>query len=1102
MTFRLSSLHRLMAVGLFTCLSPQALAVEVQPTVNNTETLGYFRAPDLHQDTLVFTAEGDLWTRNLSEVKAKRLTSLPNQEVDASISPNGKWVAYSANYEGATEVYVIGIDGGQTKRVTFENSRVRVQGWTPSGEILYSTDNGAGPANHWSLRTVNPTTFVARDIPLADAIQGAVDDKGEYVYFVRFGLQMTGDNTKVYRGGAKGELWRYKLGSQQEAEPLSAHHQGSIHEPMIWQDRVYFVSDSSGNDNIWSMGFSGNDIRQHTQLQEWQVRGASMDNGRIVFQQGADIALYDIAKDTIAIQPTQLTSDFPYRKEHWVNTPLKYIDGAAIAPKGDKVVITARSHVAVAGTDKTRLVQIGDGKSRIREAIAGHEGKWVYGISDASGEQEVWRYAADGSDKAKQLTFNGKTLRMSLSLSPDGRYIAHDDYDGNVWLLDLKKSSNTKIITKGEGLGPYADINWSGDSGFIALTKAEIGHPRTQIVLYSVAEKRAETLTSDKYESFSPRFSADGEWLYFLSNREFNATPTSPWGDRNLGPMFDKRTQVFALALNKQARFAFQAPNELTLAQSEDKVDSDDKRVSVDWKGLSKRLWQVPVPSGNYSQLNVTPERLYLLDNPHGASVPALKVVKIDAHSPKLDTFAEDVADYGLSSDGAKLYIRKASDQGKQLLIVDAGDKIATDLSQSQVQTAQWQLAILPANEWQQMFEDAWLMHRDSFFDKKMRGLDWLATKAKYQPLVSRLTDRHELNDVFKQMMGELDSLHSQVRGGDLPKAQNSAVAASLGARLKQTAKGVVIEHIYRNDPELPSMAAPLAKIEVDAKEGDLILEVNGRKLSSLPQLTKMLRNQAGEQVLLTLKRNNKVHKTLVEPVGLRKYAKLRYLDWVNNNGQKVSKASDSEIGYLHLYAMGSGDIASFAREFYANYNKQGLIIDVRRNRGGNIDSWIIEKLLRRAWAFWQPTHGTPTPNMQQTFRGHLVVLTDQLTYSDGETFSAGVKALGLAPLIGKQTSGAGVWLSGRNRLTDKGMARVAEYPQYDIQGNWIVEGRGVSPDIEVDNLPYASFNGHDAQLERAITYLKNKVESQPVKPYQAKPLPAKGMAQDVHFHK
>ncbi|MGI2048815.1 S41 family peptidase [Shewanella oncorhynchi] len=1060
---------------------------------------GYYRAPALHDQTLVFTAEGDLWTQTLGQKAATRLTSLPAEELGATISADGKWVAYVANYEGASEVYVIPITGGVAKRVSFENSRVRVQGWTAKGEILYSTDTGFGPANNWMLRSVDPQTLTTTDLPLADAVEGVIDDRNEYVYFTRFGLQVTGDNAKVYRGGAKGELWRFKLGSKTEAQLLSGQHDGSVRQPMLCQDRLYFISDSDGNDNLWSMALDGSDAKQLTQFKDWQVRGARMDQGKVVFQLGADIHVFDIAAAKDSLLNIELISDFAERREHWVTDPMDYASSTNLAPAGDKVVITARSHVAIAGIDGSRLVQVAlPGTYRVREAVLSQDGKSVYAISDMAGQQEIWQFPADGSSGAKQLTKDGHTLRMSLNLSSDGRFIAHDDNDGNVWLLDLKKNTNQKIITHGEGLGPYADIRWSSDSRFIALTKSEIGKQRPQIVLYSVDENKAETLTSDKYESYSPTFSSDGQWLYFLSNRQFSATPSSPWGDRNMGPVFDKRSQIFAIALVKNAKFPFSKPNELEPNQVE-KTDAKDKPspVKIDWAGISQRLWQVPVDSGNYSKLRVVDDRLYLLDQAIGDDVaPNLMTIRFDRLSPKAEVFAEDIGQYEVSVDGKKLMLRKHSNE-KSLLIVDGGDKLG-DTDNAKVQTEQWQLAISPQLEWQQMFEDAWLMHRESFFDKKMRGLDWQATKAKYQPLLDRLTDRNELNDIFMQMMGELDSLHSQVRGGDLPQDPDAAKAASLGARLQQTADGVKIAHIYSNDPELPANASPLNRIEVDAKEGDMLLAINGTPVVNVADVTRLLRNQQDKQVLLQLKRGSQTHKTIVMPVSAVVDSQLRYLDWVSHNAAVVEDVSQGKMGYLHLYAMGGGDIESFAREFYANYDKEGLIIDVRRNRGGNIDSWIIEKLLRRAWAFWQPTHGTPNTNMQQTFRGHLVVLTDELTYSDGETFSAGIKALGIAPLIGKQTAGAGVWLSGRNALTDKGMARVAEYPQYAMDGRWVLEGHGVTPDIEVDNLPFATFNGKDAQLETAISYLKDELVKQPIPALKVQPLPVKGMAQDI----
>jgi tricorn protease len=308
----------------------------------------------------------------------------------------------------------------------------------------------------------------------------------------------------------------------------------------------------------------------------------------------------------------------------------------------------------------------------------------------------------------------------------------------------------------------------------------------------------------------------------------------------------------------------------------------------------------------------------------------------------------------------------------------------------------------------------------------------------------------------------------------------------------------VKIEHIYTNDPELISRLSPLARPGVNAQVGDIISAINGQTIQTIPDITKALQNQVGKQVLLSLNRADEQVSTVVKPSSTRDDYYNRYYDWVTQNQQKVHQADD-ELGYLHLRAMGAADVATFAREFYSQYKKHGLIIDVRRNNGGNVDSWILEKLLKRAWSFWQVRGGDSFTNMQQTFRGHLVVLADQFTYSDGETFTAGIKALELGKVIGKQTAGAGVWLTGRNRQSDGGMARVAELPVYAMDGRWITEGRGISPDIEIDNLPHTTFNGEDAQLQAAITLLKKQIKKHPVKPMKVTPYPkVKTSADDI----
>jgi tricorn protease len=428
------------------------------------------------------------------------------------------------------------------------------------------------------------------------------------------------------------------------------------------------------------------------------------------------------------------------------------------------------------------------------------------------------------------------------------------------------------------------------------------------------------------------------------------------------------------------------------------------------------------------------------------------------------------------------------------MYVVDAGDKAPEKMDKGKLRVSDWRLAVQPRAEWRQMFEDAWRMHREFSFDPGMRGVDWNAVHARYQPLLARVADRSELEDLIGQMTAELGILHSQVRGGDKRKDDEVAAPSALGADLVAVAGGLKIVHIYRGDPELPNERAPLARPGVDVREDDVLTAINGQPVRNAADLAAALANQAGKQVLLAISRNGDLHKAVTTPVDARSEYGLRYGDWEQSRRERVLASGKGRIGYLHLRAMGSGDIADFAREFYTNIYRDGLIIDVRRNNGGNIDSWIIEKLLRRAWAFWTYPGNPPEFNMQQTFRGHLAVLIDERTYSDGETFAAGIKALKLAPLIGQRTAGAGIWLSGRNPLIDGGIARIAEFPQFSAEnGRWLIEGRGVSPDIAVVNPPLATFNGSDAQLDAALKYLEDKMASEPVRTITPQTLPPRG---------
>ena len=1065
---------------------------------------GYFRFPTLAGDQAVFTAEGDLWSVPIAGGRATRLTTHPAEETNAVASPDGQWVAFAASYDGPTEVYVMPVAGGPPKRVSFEGTRALPVGWTPAGEVLYATQAPIGPSGERILVAVDPKTLARHPLPLADANDAAVAPDGHTLYFTRFGLTISGDNEKAYRGGLLAQLWRFDLAGHGEAEKiLDRDHPdraGNDKRPMPWGDRIYFLSDADGRSNLWSMAPDGGDRRQLTHETQWDVRNARLGQGRIMYQLGADLHVYDIAAGTDRPLQITLVSDFDQERRHLVKKPLDFFDNAEFGPNAERIAVTARGRVALMGVGALRRIDIATPPTaRVRTAVASPDGKWVYVILEAGDASQIWRIAADGSPDAKQLTRDDAGHRVGMVLSPDGKALAHWSRDGRLFLLDLDKSDNQVIDT-----APAADLErvvWSPDSRHLAFVRSDSDVGRGQLFLYEPASKTKQRLTSDRYECDTPAFTPDGKWLYFLSDRHFEATKPSPWGDRNMGPFFDRRARIYALALQAGTRFPYQPKDELTPAKPEKDADKDkDKKPeagpAVDWTGLADRLYEVPLPAGNYAALSTDGKRLYYLEETGADHKTSLKTLPIDRDDTKPVDYLADVRQYALSGDGKKLWVRRwAKDKPGDMLILEAGAKAPGELDKGKVRTDDWAITVDPRAEWRQMFDDAWQLDRDLFFDKTMRGTDWAGVRAKFAPLVERVADRDELNDVLAQMLAELGTMHSQIAPGDLRAAQDGGQPGFLGAIFAREAGGYRIQHIYRTDPELPDERGPLDRAGVDVREGDLLTAIDGQPLTGVADIAEPLVGQAGQQVLLSLTRTEPAKdkaapkpseiRTVTTAVDARRNASLRYGDWEEGRRAAVTAASGGRIGYLHLRAMGENDIASFAREFYAQYDRDGLIIDVRRNNGGNIDSWVIEKLLRRAWAYWKPRYGSHPDdvNMQQTFRGHLAVLVDESTYSDGETFAAGVKALGLGPLVGMRTAGAGVWLDDDNRLADRGLARVARMPQFAIgTDEWLVENKGVEPDVMVENLPKATFNGSDAQLDAAVKLLQDKLKSDPVK--------------------
>ncbi|MAP95353.1 MAG: peptidase S41 [Ponticaulis sp.] len=1071
------------------------------------QTQGYYLDPAISSDAVIFASEGDLWRAGRTGGTAVRLTTHQELESNPSISPNGQWVAFEASYDGPGEIYLMPATGGSPKRVTFEGGGVSVRGWLDDTHILYRSTNLPGTIP-MVLRKLNVETGATEDIPLANVDEATLSADGQTLFFTRYGLSLFSDNAVLYRGGRMAQLWSYTLGSDEEATRLAADFGAPIRHPMVWQGRIYFVTDKSGVDNIWSMTETGTDIRQETSSEAGLIKTPYLHGGVIAWQSGADLFTYDLATSATSKLDLFLMSDGDYERDRWVSEPLNYLEAVSIAPSGKSATITARGKFVTAFTKDRRRVEyrVPDGY-RARSASLGFEDKWVYVIMDGGQRGEIWRFPADGVGEGEAITSASDTYIWNIYPSPHDASLLYSDKRGRLFFMSGPDATPVEVDkTPSSNDNGFDDLSWSADGRYISYTSYD-NRDLAQITVLDTETRETYAMTSGKYQSYSPTFSADGKWLYFLSDRHFNASPGSPWGDRNMGPAFNDRSKIYALQLDEEADFPFRAKTELDLSadekdeseeeetdESEDDGDEEEKpaETHIDFAGLSARLWEVPLPSGDYRQLAATEQHLLVLSDEGENNT--IKRVKFDPDDIELSTFVTRANGFSLSADLKTALVMRGRGSGAEFLLVHPDKSFPSDASSSRVRLSDWSLRLNPKSEWEQMANDAWRLHRDFAFDPGLRDVDWDAVGATYLPLANRIGHRAELNDLLAQMSAQLGILHSQIRQGDQPDDDESGRAAFLGATYSVVSGGLRVDTIYNGEADLPNTLGPLRSPDVDIQVGDVIQSVNGQSVGSLADLSDALMMTAGDQILVEYSRSGTKLKEIVVPVSRGRVSGLRYADWVEGNRKAVAERTDGEFGYLHLRAMGSGDLESFVRDFYEHFDKDGLIIDVRGNRGGNVDSVIIATLLRRAWAFWGGLEGGPVyTNMQQTFRGHLVVLIDEGTYSDGETFSAGVKALDLAPLIGTRTAGAGIWLSDRNRLSDRGQARVAEYAQYGLDGRWLVEGYGVAPDIEVENLPHESYLGKDAQLEAAIAYLRDKLASDPIPDLVPGPIPPVG---------
>lgn len=1053
-------------------------------------TEGWYRFPAIRGEDIVFTAEGDLWRVGTQGGVARRLTTHPGQETNAALSPDGQWVAFSAEIEGPTEAWIMPLAGGAPRRLTWHGDRAVVKGFLPDGRVLVATRRYSTLPD-WQLVAIHPSTALAEPVPLAQASEAAGDGKGG-LWFTR--LEFQGSHTRRYQGGTAQNLWRWAPGS--EALPLTADFAGTSKAPMLHGGQLFFASDRDGAMNLWRMGLDGSSPAQLTRHAAFDVKSPSMDAGRIVYQLGPDLRLFDVGTGTDQRLAVTLASDLEQTRERWVKAPMDWVSALDLSADGSRVALTARGTIFVAPTEPGRVARITQ-TSGVRWRDGGFLANGdVVAWGDTGPEYSLQRFAPDGLSAPTVVSEGSGIFEFRPQSAPKGDLVAWVDQDYALWVADT--ATGERFAVERNPWGAPQDLAWSPDGRWLAWASPE-ENTYTVVRLWSREAPTPIDVTSDRVASHGPAWAPSGDILYVLSDRDLESVVAHPWGWWQPEPFLDRTTGIYGIRLRPDVSWPWRYRTELEPEPSkDDDEEEEDKKkkkkkaevqdvVRIDFTGLAGRIERVPDVRGNLGGLEVNDEALFFHENVRDDEGVTLKALEVGTDK-EVKTVKEGVDSWMLSDDGKKLLVRDEA----SLWVVDAKTSFPDEADEHLVDLAALSLSVLPRDEWRQMVREAWRMERDFFYDPELHGVDWDAQLARFLPLVDRVTDRAELSDLVAQMVSELSALHIFVMGGDHRPGPDNVGVGALGAELRRVADGFAVHRFYRADPDWPEERGPLQREGVDVREGDVIVAVDGVAAAGVPDVGQLLRAKAGNPVRLGLRRGKARHDVVVEPISMSAETDLRYDDWELGRRERVDERGQGRVGYVHLRAMGKGNWTEFVRGFYPVFHREGLIIDVRHNRGGNIDSWVIEKLLRKAWMYWQWREGKPTWNMQYAFRGKLAVLVDGHTASDGEAFAEGVKRLDLGEVFGTRTWGGEIWLSMDTWLVDGGIATAAEYGVYGPDGIWLVEGHGVDPDRVVDNLPHATFGGADAQLDAAVDWVLGEIERDPMPVPKAPAFPDK----------
>ncbi len=1066
------------------------------------------RFPAIFGNQIVFTYAGDLYTVNKTGGMARKLTSDENGfEMFARFSPDGKNIAFTGQYDGNTEVYLIPAEGGIPKRLTYTATLGRddisdrmgpnniVMTWKDNETIVFRSRKQTFNDFKGQLFLAHVQGGLPEELPLpCGGFCSYSPDQSKLAYNRVFREFRT---WKYYKGGMADDIWIYDFKTKQTENLTNSITQDMF--PMWTGDKIYFVSERERPTNLYCYDLKTKATRKVTDFKEYDIKFPSLGDNAIVFENGGFIYVFDLASEKAQKVSVNISNDF-ITGRNLMKDASKFITSFSVAPDGKRIAFGARGDIwtVPAKTGITKNLTLSPGVHD-RDVAWSPDGKYIAYISDQTGEDELYLVMQDGSDQPVQITKNADTYKFGMIWSPDSKKLLWSDKMLRLQYVDV----DTKDITLVDQSKSWEfnDFAWSPDSKWIAYTFPN-RRTASQIYLYDLASKTKTAVTDMWYDAGGAAFSNDGKYLVFTSSRDFN--PTYSWVEWN--HVYTDMSKVYFITLAKSTPNPFAPENDQVAVKKDEKPETEAKDVKkdskkeekkesdakadipmkVDLDGIMDRIMALPIEAGTYYNINAVTDNIYYIKGGKNGAHPSIMLFNL---KDKKESSLGDYGNYEISADHKKMLIAGGGKYG--VIDLPKGGKIDV---KDWADLSNMKLMIDLKAEWSQIYNESWRQMKYFLYAPNMQGANWPAIQKKYAVLLPYINHRNDLNYIIGEMIGEISIGHSYVGSGDKPEPKRIKMGL-LGAKISRDPSGYYkIDKILKGENWNDEVRSPLTELGIDVKEGEFITAINGRSTKSMNDINESLVNTAGQQVELTVNAaasENGGRKSIVVPTDDE--ANLYYFTWVQDNIRKVNEATNGEVGYIHIPDMSPAGLNEFVKHFYPQLAKRALIIDDRGNGGGNVSPMIIERLNREMTMINMARNTEANPGRLEMQWGPKCVLIDNYSASDGDLFPYQFKKLKIGKAIGKRTWGGVVGIRGTLPFIDGGSMMRPEFAPYSTDGKeWIIEGHGVDPDIEIDNDPAKEYAGEDQQLNKAIEVMKEELKNWPKELPAMPPFPDK----------